>query len=93
MTWIICGPSTQLAFFHPGFAWAKKKGTPAGRGDEPNRCETNEIDNDDDYDDDDDEAINYEKRAPFPTINLLRVAQVRAMADQVQMPRNALPAP
>lgn len=30
------------------------------------------------------DAINYEKRAPFPTINLLRAARIRAWADETK---------
>lgn len=36
-----------------------------------------------DFDDDHNAALHFEKRAPFPTINLLRARQIRAAANQV----------
>jgi hypothetical protein len=31
-----------------------------------------------------DEPLNYEKRAPFPTINLLRAAKIREFTSEVR---------
>lgn len=75
----------QLAFFHPLFAWA-----PGGKEKCPAHSDSVIIashhngTNDDDNDDMDDfnSPLNFEKRSPFPVINLLRADRIREWADE-----------
>jgi DNA modification methylase len=67
----------QLAFFHPYFQW-KGKESFIHRGNKgkvmnPIRDRSNE------------RALNYEKRAPFPTINILRSGKIKAYANEVML--------
>lgn len=70
-------PEIQLAFFHPGFSWAPHppecphKPQPIAEGVNAGG--------------EDGEALNFEKRAPFPTINLLRARTVRTYANEVTL--------
>lgn len=67
----------QLAFFHPQFLWAS-----SAPSDTNNYSDTSNLDSA--QSSEDVTALDFEKRAPYPTINLLRARTVRSYANQVR---------